>query len=142
LAVEVVSEPPLPEIDAVQGEMDQSEAGSTDVGAGSALVAASELQKVDESMSIEELRAKPHRTKLRTSKRKKSAKAVDQATRDLEFMQAKLDDAVQHSLVSPDPEHVTEADRQALQAAEEQLADLETTFAADEKGGVSIIAAR
>jgi type IV secretion system protein VirD4 len=142
LALEVVSEPPLPEIDAVQGEMDQSEAGSMAVGAGGAFVVERELQKVDEPMSIEELRAKPHRAKLRTSKRKKSAKAVDQATRALEFTQAELDDSVQHRLVSPDPEHVTEADRQALQAAEEQLADLETTFSADEKGGVSIIAAR
>jgi hypothetical protein len=53
-----------------------------------------------------------------------------------------LVDAVQQRLVSPDPEKVTEADRQALQAAEEQLADLETTFATGEQGGVSIIAAR
>jgi type IV secretion system protein VirD4 len=113
-----------------------------DVGAGGSSVAESELQKVDEPMSIEELRAKPHRAKLRTSKRKMSAKAVDQATRDLEFTQAKLVDAVQQRLVSPDPEKVTEADRQALQAAEEQLADLETTFATGEQGGVSIIAAR
>lgn len=141
LALEVVSEQPLPEIDPVQGKMDQSEAESTDVGAGGGPVAESKLQKVDEPMSIEELRAKPHRAKLRTSKRKRSAKAVDQATRDLEFTQAKLDDAVQQRLVSLDPENVTEADLEILQAADEQLSELEAEFAEDRQTGVSVTAA-
>ncbi len=112
-----------------------------DVGAGGSFIAEREPQKVDEPMSIEELRAKPHRAKLRTSRRKKSAKAVDQAARDLEFTQAKLDDAVQDRLVSPDPENVTEADLEILQVADEQLSELEAEFAEDRQAGVSVTAA-
>ena len=112
-----------------------------DVGAGGTVVVENELQKVDEPMSIEELRAKPHRAKLRTSKLKQRAKTVDQATRDLEFTQAELDHAVQQRLVSPDLENVTEADLEILQAADEQLSELEAEFAEDRQAGFSVTAA-
>jgi len=89
----------------------------------------------DTTQSIAQGAAAPHQDRVVMSKRKRRAsKAVENARR--QDRQRELDLSVQQQLVLPDVVEATEANIQALQAADESLAELEATLAA-QQGGVT-----
>lgn len=111
------------------------------VGGGTADTAGPERIEADDPVSVGEASARPHKARLRTANRKRRAKAVAQATRDIENGQGKLDLSVQHGLDSLDSESISEADMEELEAAAEKLATLEAEMIAEGQGGVSVSAA-
>ena len=93
-----------------------------------------------ENLPVAEASVKPHRTTIRTPRRKRQAKAVVQAKQDMEQRQTELDLSVQQRLDLPGPGTVAESDIEALLAADAELAALETSFS-EGQGGVTSTAA-
>ena len=93
-----------------------------------------------ENLSVAEASAKPHRTTIRTPKRKRQAKAVVHARQDMEQRQTELDLSVQQRLDLPEQGTVAERDIEALRVADSELAELETSFLVGQ-GGLTSTAA-
>ena len=93
-----------------------------------------------ENLSVAEASVKPHRTTIRTPKRKRQAKAVVQAKQDMEQRQTELDLSVQQRLDLPEPGTAAERDIEALRVADAKLAELETSFSVGQ-GGLTSTAA-
>ena len=93
-----------------------------------------------ENLSVAEASVKPHRTTIRTPKRKRQAKAVVYARQDIEQRQTELDLSVQRRLDLPEPGTVAESDIEALLAADAELAELEMSFS-EGQGGLTSTAA-
>ena len=87
-----------------------------------------------ENLSVAEASVKPHRTTIRTPKRKRQAKAVVCARQDMEQRQTELDLSVQQRLDLPEPGTVAESDIEALRVADAELAELETLFSVGQGG--------
>ena len=93
-----------------------------------------------ENLSVAEASVKPHRTTIRTPKRKRQAKAVVHARQDMEQRQTELDLSIQQRLDLPEPGTVAEGDIEALRVADAELAELETSFSVGQ-GGLTSTAA-
>ena len=118
-----------------EAEPDGPNTPQPDSGAG-AVVA-----QQPENLSVAEASVKPHRTTIRTPKRKRQAKAVVQAKQDMEQRQTELDLSVQQRLDLPEPGTAAERDIEALRVADAELAELETSFSEGQGGGVTSTAA-
>ena len=94
-----------------------------------------------ENLSVAEASVKPHRTTIRTPRRKRQAKAVVHARQDMEQRQTELDLTVQQRLDLPEPGTVAERDIEALLAADAKLTELETSFSVGQGGGLTSTAA-
>ncbi|SFQ68492.1 type IV secretion system protein VirD4 [Roseivivax halotolerans] len=90
-------------------------------------------QETAENLTVKQASDKPHREKLKTSRRKKS-KAVTQATRDMDERQREFDLAEQQRFDLRGPSKATDADIEALKKADAELADLEASLSAGEGG--------
>ena len=90
-------------------------------------------QEASESLTVKQASDKPHREKLKTSRRKKS-KAVTQATRDMDERQREFDLSEQQRLNLPDPSKVTDADVEALTKADAELAEFEAILSEGQGG--------
>ena len=93
-----------------------------------------------ENLSVAEASVKPHRSTIRTPKRKRQAKAVAHARQDMEQRQTELDLSVQRHLDLPESGTVAERDIEALRVADAELAELETSFSVGQ-GGLTSTAA-
>ena len=99
-----------------------------------------EAARQAENLSVAEASVKPHRSTIRTPKRKRQAKAVAHARQDMEQRQTELDLSVQRRLDLPESGTVAERDIEALRVADAELAELETSFSVGQ-GGLTSTAA-
>ena len=103
-------------------------------GAGAEVAEKAERATPDKDASVGLASNQPHRATVKTSSRKRRAKAVVQATRDFEDRQGTFDLSVQQRLDLPDPAVVTDADLEALDTATGELAELEAEIAQEGQG--------
>ncbi|ATG37969.1 MAG: type IV secretory system conjugative DNA transfer family protein [Rhodobiaceae bacterium] len=90
-------------------------------------------QEPAENLTVKQASDKPHREKLKTSRRKQS-KSVTQATRDVDERQREFDLAEQQRLSFPIPAQSSQADVEALMAADAALAEVEASLSEGEGG--------
>lgn len=103
-------------------------------GAGSEVAKKADRTITDRDASVALTSNQPHRATVKTSARKRKAKAVVQVTRDFEDRQGKFNLSVQQRLDIPDPAVVSDADLGALDAATNELAELEAVIVEEGQG--------
>lgn len=108
--------------------------------AGAEVAEKAERTTADKDASVGLASNQPHRATVKTSARKRKAKAVVQAARDFEDRQGAFDLSIQQRLDIPDPAVVSDTDLEALDVATDELAELEATIADEGQGGEKISA--
>jgi type IV secretion system protein VirD4 len=109
-------------------------------GAGAEVAEKAERTTADKDASVGLASNQPHRATVKTSSRKRRAKAVVQATRDFEDRQGEFDLSVQQRLDLPNSDTVTDADLDALDSASDELAELAAEITKEGQGGEKVSA--
>ena len=124
--------------------MDQPIAGQDpmpDDEVGSSMIGFAAANTEAENATVGLANNQPPRDTVKTSSRKRQAKAIVQAKRDFEDRQGNLDLATQQKLDFPDHVAPTEKDRAAIEAADAELAEFEATVIKEGQGGMAVSAA-